>query len=95
MDWSSSTSRVGLCVGTSVIIANPLCPQKIAMDAVLEMGMILFDHEINLSILYFSCPCLLSAIDFLSFFLSFVFLPFLGLHPQHMEVPRLGIELEL
>ena len=30
------------------------------------------------------------------FFLSFfVFLPFLGLLPQHMEVPRLGVQLEL
>ena len=28
------------------------------------------------------------------FFLSFFFI-FLGPHPQHMEVPRLGIELEL
>ena len=30
-----------------------------------------------------------------SFFFFFFFLVFLGLHPQHMEVPRLGIELEL
>ena len=31
-----------------------------------------------------------------SFFLFlFVFLPFLGLLPQHMDVPRLGVELEL
>ncbi|MBL0864785.1 hypothetical protein IBN19_04856 [Escherichia coli] len=28
-------------------------------------------------------------------FLFLVFLPFLGPHPQHMEVPRLGVELEL
>ena len=31
----------------------------------------------------------------LFFFFFFVFLPFLGLLPQHMEVPRLGIEWEL
>ena len=30
-----------------------------------------------------------------SYFLCFFFLSFLGLHPQHMEVPRLGVELEL
>ena len=29
------------------------------------------------------------------FFLSFVFLPFLGPLPQHMESPRLGVKLEL
>ena len=28
-------------------------------------------------------------------FLFFVFLPFLGLHSWHMEVPRLGVEMEL
>ena len=28
-------------------------------------------------------------------FLFFVFLPFLGPLPQHMEVPRLGVESEL
>ena len=27
-------------------------------------------------------------------FFFFVFLPFLGLLPRHMEVPRLGVELE-
>ena len=31
----------------------------------------------------------------LFFFFFFVFLPFLGLLPQHMEVPRLGVESEL
>ena len=29
------------------------------------------------------------------FFLFFCFFVFLGLHPQHMEVPRLGVESEL
>ena len=29
------------------------------------------------------------------FFFFFVFLPFLGPLPQHMEVPRLGVESEL
>ena len=29
------------------------------------------------------------------FFFLFDFLPFLGPLPQHMEVPRLGVELEL
>ena len=29
------------------------------------------------------------------FFFFFVFLSFLGLHPWHMEVPRLGVEPEL
>ena len=28
-------------------------------------------------------------------FVCFVFLPFLGLLPKNMEVPRLGVELEL
>ena len=32
------------------------------------------------------------ALIYLFFFLSFVFL---GLHPKHIEVPRLGIQLEL
>lgn len=31
----------------------------------------------------------------LSFSLSLFFFPFLGLHPQHMEVPTLGVKLEL
>ena len=31
----------------------------------------------------------------LFFFFFFVFLPFLGPHPWHIEVPRLGIESEL
>ena len=30
-----------------------------------------------------------------SIFFLFLFLFFLGLHPQHMEVPRLGLESEL
>ena len=30
-----------------------------------------------------------------SLFLFFVFLPFLGSPPQHMEVPRLGVESKL
>ena len=34
-------------------------------------------------------------IFFLSLFLFFVFLPFFGLLPGHMEVPRLGVESEL
>ena len=39
----------------------------------------------------------LTALLFLSFFFffSFVFLPFLGLLPWHVEVPRLGVNLEL
>ena len=32
---------------------------------------------------------------FYCIFFFFVFLPFLGLLPQHMEVPRLGVELGL
>ena len=32
---------------------------------------------------------------FFFFFGLFVFLPFLGLLPQHMEVPRLGVQSEL
>ena len=32
---------------------------------------------------------------FLSFFLSFFFFVFSGPHPQHMEIPRLGVESEL
>ena len=28
-------------------------------------------------------------------FFCFVLFAFLGLHPQHMEVPRLGVKLEL
>ena len=32
---------------------------------------------------------------FVLFCFVFVFLPFLGPLPKHMEVPRLGIELEL
>ena len=35
-----------------------------------------------------------SAAFLLPFFFSFGFLPFLGPHPQHMEVPRLGVESE-
>ena len=36
-----------------------------------------------------------NAIDFFFLFFSFVFLPFLGPLPWHMEVPRLGVESEL
>ena len=32
---------------------------------------------------------------YLSFFFFFFFFFFLGLHLQHVEVPRLGVELEL
>ena len=32
---------------------------------------------------------------FLSLVFFFFFLPFLGLHSRHMEVPRLGVESEL
>ena len=32
--------------------------------------------------------------NFKAFYL-FIYLVFLGLHQQHMEVPRLGVELEL
>ena len=32
---------------------------------------------------------------FLSFLFFFLFFCFLGPHPRHMEVPRLGVELEL
>ena len=31
---------------------------------------------------------------FLSFFFFFVFLAFLGLHPWHMEVPKIGVKSE-
>ena len=30
-----------------------------------------------------------------NFFFFFIFLPFLGPHVRHMEVPRLGVESEL
>ena len=41
-----------------------------------------------------SCPK--AALLFLLFFLlSFLFFGFLGLHLRHMEVPRLGVQLEL
>ena len=36
-----------------------------------------------------------SELYILSSFLFLTFLVFLGLHPQHMEVPRLGVESEL
>ena len=32
---------------------------------------------------------------FILFYFIFVFLPFLGPLPQHMEVPRLGVQSEL
>jgi len=41
------------------------------------------------------CPCSLCFRIFLSSFFFFGFLLFLGLLPRHMEVPRLGVELEL
>ena len=41
-------------------------------------------------------PCSLHEGEFyLCYFISFIFLYFLGLHPWHMEVPRQGFELEL
>ena len=49
----------------------------------------------------FICPCpsleekpweVVCPVSFLSFFFFFVF--FLGLHPQHMEVPRLEVKWE-
>ena len=33
--------------------------------------------------------------SFLSFFFTFFSFCFLGLYPRHMEVPRLGVKLEL
>ena len=38
---------------------------------------------------------LLTNIPFIYLFYFLSFLPFLGPMPQHMEVPRLGVELEL
>ena len=41
-------------------------------------------------------PCLMSFHGLIAHFFSFLlFLVFLGPHPQHMEVPRLGVESEL
>jgi len=37
---------------------------------------------------------LIEIFRFFGFVLFFVFV-FLGLHPKHMEVPRLGVEMEL
>ena len=36
-------------------------------------------------------PCPLQPPSFSFFFFFFIFLPFLGLYPWHMEVPRLGV----
>ena len=43
----------------------------------------------------FYCLCLRESFSSFSFPLRFLVFVFLGLHPQHMEVPRLGVELEL
>ena len=40
-------------------------------------------------------PCLQPTPQLTFFLFYFFFFHFLGLHPWHMEVPRLGIELEL
>ena len=47
--------------------------------------------------LYTFCPicCEPKTAFFFNFILFFVFLPFPGSLPRHMEVPRLGVELEL
>ena len=48
---------------------------------------------------FFCSDCPISWISlvekFLNIFLFFIFFVFLGPHPQHMEVPRLGVESEL
>ena len=41
-----------------------------------------------------SCTTVMENSMKIPLFYFFVFLPFLGLIPQHMEVPRLGVELE-
>ena len=50
-------------------------------------GFILADLQFNPSFLVIDLP-------FLSFFFFFFFF-YLGLHLQHMEVPRLGVESEI
>ena len=46
--------------------------------------------------IHFHCAMTGTPVHFLYlFFLFFVILPFLGPLPRHMEVPRLGVQLEL
>ena len=46
------------------------------------------------SLLIFLC-FLTPVLEEASLYIFFIFSPFLGPHPRHMEVPRLGVELEL
>ena len=49
-----------------------------------------------MSILFYLCIYFYSFLSLLFFCFFFGFCPFfLGLHPQHMEISRLGVELEL
>ena len=52
------------------------------------------NHEMTVPVTNKSCDIWIR--HFLSLHLIFFFFPvFLGLHPQHMEILRLGVELEL
>ena len=50
--------------------------------------------ELQVSELFKGARIKRNKIDFLNFFFNYFF-SFLSLHPQHMEIPRLGVELEL
>ena len=52
----------------------------------LSMSKIIILHLTN-----YSNGLISQSISFFSFLFFFVFLSFLGPHPQHMEVPRLGV----
>ena len=53
------------------------------------------DGKVFLAAALLSASQFSGSFSFLSFFFFFGFLPFLGLFPRHMEVPRLGVESEL
>ena len=70
--------------------AHPFCPRPLppTLSAGKQLSMV--GEEAN-ALLCFSFPFLILFI----YLYLFLFFCFLGTHPQHMEVPRLGIELEL
>ena len=67
----------------------PIHPMRTGVDALIALALVgihgWFSNAADSQTVF---PCL-----FFSF--SFFFFGFLGPHPQHMEVPRLGVKLEL
>ena len=79
-----------MCSYNLRLLGNYWCyPNWIFFMCLLAIFMSLF-----VNLLFFSTYIFSSILDYM-LFIYFYFFPFLGPHPRHMEVPRLGVVSEL